>query len=54
MPVLQSRIEFLYGDASADSGKGKATGDALARAAADMMSKTGRKSIPLGEVVGVI
>jgi len=54
LPQVRERQAFLYRDAKADRTAGKAAGDAIATAAADMMSKSGRRNIPLGEVIGVI
>jgi len=52
MPVLQSRLTFLYGESKESNGS--KTGVQLANAAQEIMSKTGRKEIPLGELIGVI
>jgi len=55
MPQLKARVAFLYGEAQgADYSKSAATGEALASAAANAMSKAGRKSVPLNELIGVI
>ena len=55
MPQLKARISFLYGEAQGnDNSKAAATGDAMASAAAAAMSKSGRKSIPLNELIGVL
>ena len=56
MPILKSRVTMLRG--GGDEGGGNAgsaaAGDAMAKAAGAIMSKTGRKSVSLNEVLGVI
>lgn len=52
MPVLQSRLTFLYGESKESDGS--KTGSQLAAAAQALASKTGRKEIPLGELMGAI
>jgi len=54
MPVLQARIAFLCGGDAESSDGGSVGGQRLAAAAQAVMSKSGRKSIPLHELIGVM
>jgi len=44
----------LYKDGKKEKSNDYATGEALAMAARDLQSKTGRKSIPLRDLMGAI
>ncbi len=56
LPVLKSRVAFLYGDTEEGGGQCKSGSNAgaLAAAATAAMDKTGRNSVPLADVIGVI